>query len=89
MLEFLCTSQHVNYLVNISEVIRYTGQCYLLHLAFLRDFNAGNIKLLSLLSPEIADIKTLNMCFQGRMEDSMIEVKQNVIWNVLVVILPQ
>lgn len=70
-------------------MIRYTGQCCLLHLAFLGDFNAGSIKLLSLLSLEIADMETLNMCFQGRMEDSMIEVKQNVIWNVLVVRLPQ
>lgn len=59
MPKFLCTSQHVNYLVNVSEVIRYTGQCYLLHLAFLGDvgfLNAGSIKLLSLLSLEIVDM---------------------------------
>lgn len=99
MLKFLCTSQHVNYLGNISEVIRYTGQCYLLYLAFLFCgclvfFNAGSIKLLSLLSLEIVVVKFClvldpNVCFQSRVEDGMIEVKQNVIWNVFAVILPE
>lgn len=62
MLKLLCTSQHVNYLVNISEMISCTRQCYLLHLAFLFGlffgfFYAGSTKLLSLLSLEIVDMK--------------------------------
>lgn len=59
----------------------------------LFSFNEGSIKLLSSLSLEIVDMKfclvlDLNVCLQSRIEDRMIEVKQNVIWNVLV-ILPQ
>lgn len=57
-------------------------------------FNAGSIKLLSLLSLEIVVVKFClvldpNVCFQSRVEDGMIEVKQNVIWNVFAVILPE
>lgn len=37
MLKFLCTSKLVKCCVNIREVVRYTGLCYLLHLAFLSD----------------------------------------------------
>lgn len=92
MAKFLCTSPHVNYLVNISDRIRNAGQCYLLHLAFLGDdffFNAGSIKLLSVLCLEIMDMKfclVLDLKCVFSKQNRMIKVKQNMVWSVLVIV---